>query len=234
MGIVIANSPQPFTGVIFDLDDTLNDRSASWNVFVHRLFSAYAGRIRTGDAGAVHQTILKSDRDGYRPKDELFGELRERLPWIDPPSAKELEAFWREHFAACMVERDGARLLLREMRSAGLRLGIVTNGHTRMQSAKVESLGLAPLVDAVVISETFGVKKPDPRIYEEALRRLSCRSDAVLFVGDNPLLDVVGPANLGMRTAWLKLDRDWPENLTAPNHTIASLSELRPVLRLSD
>lgn len=227
------NSPRRFAGVLFDLDDTLNDRSASWKAFVHVLFCEYEGRITTGDAGAVHQTILRADRGGYRPKDEFFGELCERLPWSNPPSAKELEVFWRQSFAACMVERDGTMTLLREMRSAGFRLGIVTNGHTQMQTAKVGNLGLAPLMDVVVISESVGVKKPHPQIFQEALRRLSCESDSVLFVGDNPLLDVVGPANLGMPTAWLKLDRDWPEDLIAPNHTILSLSELRPVLGLS-
>jgi putative hydrolase of the HAD superfamily len=230
---MVTNSSRPFAGVLFDLDDTLNDRTASWNAFVHVLFYEYEGRIKTGDTGTVHQTILKADRGGYRPKDEFFGELCERLPWIDSPSAKELEDFWRERFAACMVERDGTRTLLREMRLAGYHLGIVTNGHTQMQNAKVEKLGLRPLVDAVVVSESVGVKKPHPQIFQEALRSVSCESDSVLFVGDNPLLDVVGPANLGMCTAWLKLDREWPEDLVAPNYTILSLNELRPVLGLS-
>jgi putative hydrolase of the HAD superfamily len=227
-------SPRPFAGALFDLDDTLNDRGASWGEFVHVLFNKYNGRIRTDDADAVHRMIVDADGGGYRPKAEFIGELCERLPWIDGPSKEELEAFWRERFASCMVERDGARALFREMRSAGLRLGIVTNGHTQMQRAKVAKLGFGVLVDAVVISESAGVKKPHPQIYQEALRRIGCAGDRVLFVGDNPLLDVVGPASLGMSTAWLRLDRDWPRDLPAPNHIIDSLGELRPVLGLAD
>jgi putative hydrolase of the HAD superfamily len=230
---MIANALRPYIGVLFDLDDTLNDRSASWAAFVHVLFHEYEGRLEADDADLVYRSIVTADRGGYRPKEEFFAELCERLPWVNCPSAKELEACWREHFAACMVERDGSKTLLCEMRAAGFRLGIVTNGHTQMQTAKLEKLGLAPLVDAVVVSESVGVKKPHPQIYQEALRRLSCESDGVLFVGDSPLLDVVGPANVGMRTAWLKHDRDWPKDIVAPNHTINSLGELRPVLGLA-
>jgi putative hydrolase of the HAD superfamily len=228
------NPLRPFVGVLFDLDDTLNDRSASWGRFVRDLFNEYAGRIKTDDVDSALRIILKADGGGYRPKEEFFGELCECLPWIDCPSKQELEVLWRERFAACMVERDGTKALLREIRSTGLRVGIVTNGHTQMQSAKVAKLGLETLVDAVIISESVKVKKPHPEIYQEALRRIACAGDRVLFVGDNPLLDVVGPANLGMSTAWLKLGRDWPRDLAAPNYTIGSLSQLRPVLGFSE
>lgn len=220
-----------YSGVLFDLDDTLNDRSASWKVFAQVLLREFRNRIRTIDVDAIHQIILKADRGGYRPKEELFGELREQLLWIECPSATELEAFWRKRFAGCMVERAGASGLLQELRGAGLRLGIVTNGRTEMQNAKVESLGLKSLMDVVVISETVGVKKPHPQIFDLALRQLSRESDAVLFVGDNPVLDVAGPAGVGMCTAWLKLDRDWPQDISPPDYTISSLSELRTILR---
>jgi putative hydrolase of the HAD superfamily len=230
----MATSPlRPFAGVLFDLDDTLNDRSASWRVFVHVLLYRYQDRLNGPDAAEMHRLILAADRNGYRPKDEFFGELCEQMPWIDGTSPVELEAFWREHFAACMVERAEARSLLGDMRSAGLRIAIVTNGQTQMQLAKVKSLGLQPLVDAVVISEAVGAKKPHPHIFHEALRRISCASERVLFVGDNPALDVVGAASLGMRTAWLMPGREWPADLVAANYSLLSLSELRPILGLT-
>ena len=58
----------------------------------------------------------------------------------------------------------GAGAILELLRGWGFKLGIVTNGSEKGQSAKIDVLGLRGLVDAVVISEIVGVKKPDPLI----------------------------------------------------------------------
>lgn len=174
--------------------------------------------------------MIRADRGGYRPKEELFDDMRWQLPWTDPPSAAELEAFWRSHYPASMVPRSAAREILTHLRSAGLRLGVVTNGRADMQTAKLAAMQFQPFFDAVIISEAAGVKKPYPEIYELALRSLACPRDGVLFVGDNPVLDVVGPAKAGLRTAWLKLGRDWPPEHPKPDYIISSLDELKPIL----
>ena len=61
---------------------------------------------------------------------------------------------------------------LHHLRNAGVRLGIVTNGAAVVQQAKIEQLGLSALVDAVLISEREGVRKPNPEIFYRAVARL--------------------------------------------------------------
>ena len=52
----------------------------------------------------------------------------------------------------------------------------------------------------------------------------------VLFIGDNPYTDILGAHRVSMRTAWLRMGRDYPSDAPAPDFTIDSLDELRPVL----
>ena len=84
----------------------------------------------------------------------------------------------------------------------------------------------------MIVSESVGVKKPHPQIFEAALHALSGTSESTLFVGDSPELDIVGPAKLRMQTAWLTLGRDWPAEFNGPDYRLDSLQELRQVLRL--
>ncbi len=224
--ISTACSPQ-IRAVLFDLDDTLTDRARSWLAFATVLADPATGRLRAVPAANICRKILAADRGGYRPKEELFAELCEKLPWKTRPTAAELEQFWREHFPRCNMPREGAIDLLRALRKSGRRLGIVTNGRLDMQSAKIEAMGLSQLVDTIIISQSIGVKKPDPRIYIAAMESLQVTPTETLFVGDNPELDVQGPARIGMLTAWLKLGRKWPAEIPPADRTIKFLDEVK-------
>lgn len=220
----------PVRAVLFDLDDTLNDRSRSWMAFVELLAHPVNGRLHPCVAEDVHRLVLAADRGGYRPKEELFADLRDQLPWRTRPNAGEIEQHWREHFPRCMVPATSAIELLESLRTRGIRLGIVTNGRAATQNAKIDALKMRSRVDSVVISETVGFAKPDPRIFECALNALGVEAAETLFVGDNPERDIGGPAKMGMRTVWLQLGRTWPEALARPDHTIGALYQLDAIL----
>ena len=65
-------------------------------------------------------------------------------------------------------------------------MGVVTNGSLQAQSEKIGILQLADMIDALVISETVGYKKPDPRIFIAALAELGLKNSETMFVGDHP------------------------------------------------
>ena len=79
------------------------------------------------------------------------------------------------------------------------KLGCVTNGPASTQNAKIDRLGLRGFFDTVLVSETFGVKKPDKRIYEQAARDLNLECREIAFVGDTFCTDIVGAVRAGMR-----------------------------------
>lgn len=221
--------PAPFPPIrvfLFDLDDTLNDRALSWMKFVERLMHPTEGQLGHCVAADVHRAILAADRGGYRPREDFIGDLIDTLPWRVRPSAADLETFWRAEFPKCMVARDAAVDLLKRLRFDGYRLGIVTNGRAATQQAKMDFLGLTDLVDAVIISESVGVKKPDPQIFGITLAVLSASAGETLFVGDDPDRDIVGAARAGMRTVWVENGRSWPDGLKRADCSIGGFAAL--------
>jgi HAD superfamily hydrolase (TIGR01509 family) len=84
------------------------------------------------------------------------------------------------------------------------RLGLCSNfSHSETALGVLEESGLRPHLDAVVVSDAFGLRKPRPEIFEEVLARLSVAPDEAVHVGDNLRVDVLGAAALGIRTVWL-------------------------------
>ncbi len=92
--------------------------------------------------------------------------------------------------------------LLDAMRAHGLRIGVVSNTFDppELLHADLARLGVTSRVDAIVFSSELGVRKPHPRIYQEALARLGVAPEHALFVGDRVREDIEGPRALGMRT----------------------------------
>jgi len=221
--------PSHLQAVLFDLDDTLNDRQQSWMAFVERMADPLIGHLAPCVVADVHRHIVAADDGGYREKDALFADMS-RLPWRTPKSVDDVERLWREHFPKCMVTRPGVLMVLGRLRELGVRTGIVTNGRDDAQRAKLNAMGLGDAVDVVVTSGGIGFKKPDPRIYEAAVLEINVAAGSMLFVGDHPQSDVVGPAKLGMRTAWLANGRDWLLPDVRPDYTLESFAELGAVL----
>jgi HAD superfamily hydrolase (TIGR01509 family) len=93
----------------------------------------------------------------------------------------------------------GAPETLERLRARGLRLAVVANWDCALPE-HLARLGLERLVDTVVTSARAGVPKPDPAIFELALRELGARADRALHVGDEPC-DEEGARAAGLRFA---------------------------------
>jgi 2-haloalkanoic acid dehalogenase type II len=79
----------------------------------------------------------------------------------------------------------------------------------------------------IVSSESAKAIKPNPAIFERMVKRLRVEPKHVLYTGDNPIPDVLGPAQAGMRTAWINRDGlRKPRKVPYPDIRFKSLSEL--------
>ena len=87
---------------------------------------------------------------------------------------------------------------LRRLQEAGVKVGVLTNGHRDQQEAKLTATGLDSLCGQLFASSELGVAKPDPRAYLEACRRLGSRHHQTLMVGDDYDLDVIAARKAGL------------------------------------
>jgi putative hydrolase of the HAD superfamily len=60
----------------------------------------------------------------------------------------------------------------------------------------------------VVISSRYGYRKPDPRLFHEALHRLGVTAADAIYVGDSWTHDVVGATNAGIHPVWIRRNPD--------------------------
>jgi putative hydrolase of the HAD superfamily len=184
---------------LFDLDNTLLDREAAFIGWARRFCDTW----RLPD-GAVAELIV-GDADGMRPRDELLAEVRDRYGLDDPVEAL-LEAYHHDYPAGFSLP-DSSRTALRDLRSAGWKVAVVTNG-PKFQERKLEVTGLGDEVDAVCVSAVVGSWKPDPGIFVEAARRCGVGLDGWM-VGDSSTADIRGGQRVGLRTIWFHRGRDW-------------------------
>ncbi|MBO7743290.1 HAD family hydrolase [Paenibacillus sp. MWE-103] len=214
--------------VLFDLDNTLLDRTRMFGGFMDAFVARYFGHAE--DPRALRARVAELDMDGYKPREALFAELLDELPWARKPDPDELAAFYRGAYLPCAALMDGAREVLARAR-AKYRTGLITNGKASTQYGKLDRLGIRDAFDLILVSEEAGAKKPDPRLFAMAADGLGLRAGECLFVGDHPANDVEGAARFGMATVWMRLGRSWPDGMAAePGRTIDRLGELLALL----
>lgn len=94
---------------------------------------------------------------------------------------------------------------LERWRSAGLRLAVVSNFDQRL-APLLDQLGLASLLDAVVVSSQVGAAKPDPRPFQRALELLELPATAAWHIGDSPE-DEAGARAAGLRCVLIRREQ---------------------------
>lgn len=201
------------TTILFDLDDTLFDHA---NTARAALSTSTAGlaEFRGVDLEVLYQqysSILEEMHPQvmaglYTHEDARRLRFQRLLtPYGLGTTAAEAAQFAQAHYQNYQHLRRpvAGALPLLEALKPHYRIGIVTNNRTLEQQEKLQQLGMAHLVDALITSEDVGVLKPDPRIYHVALERLQATAAETVMVGDNWTADVVGALEVGIRPLWL-------------------------------
>ena len=123
----------------------------------------------------------------------------------------------------------GAEELVRYL-AAKYPLTVVTNGFVEVQYEKFDKSGLRDSFAHIVLSEEVGCQKPNPRIFEEALRMNGLQAEEVVMIGDSWNSDIQGAINAGIDQIWIRKSQDpLPEGQTA-TYLVQSLSEVMEIL----
>ena len=104
-------------------------------------------------------------------------------------------------------------------------------GLADVQYTKLETMGLRDLFSCVVLSEEFGIRKPDSKIFHHAVSLLYLQPAECLYVGDSYIHDVIGAKNAGLLVCWLNSESLKPpdENIK-PDFIVNKLEELLGLL----
>ena len=117
-------------------------------------------------------------------------------------------------------------------KASGVWLGLMTNGPTHHQSAKIDALGLQRWIPSehIFISEAVGCTKPDREIFAAAEKGMAQPVQEIYMVGDSYDKDMLGAINAGWRTVWMNHRRHpLPEGAKEPDYTAYSELELQKI-----
>ena len=221
---------------LFDLDDTLLDRNSAFEATFREFYETRPTIKETTDWDEALDFFWSLSPHGMIDLQDAALRITERWTSI------ELEPLAFEEWFSNTLGRqakpiDGAMEFVKELNAAKFPWAVVTNGR-ESQVIKLEHSGYADIVPFAIVSRLFGADKPDPRIYHEAVRRLklsydginNIRPSEILFVGDNPYTDITGAVGVGMKTAWVRVSDEYPNDAPMPDMEIGTVVELRGLL----
>ena len=227
-------SSEPLKCVTLDLDDTLWDCPpviiAAEKAFYDWLSIRYpriAEHYELSDL-VGHRREFFQQLDHNKPYDLTF--LRKR--WLTKLGEEwgHGDALVEEGFEVFIAARnkvelyDGVPQML-ETLSTRYKLGALTNGN-----ADVHRIGIGHWFHFVVSAAEVQALKPAPAMFEAALDCAAVSPAQAVHVGDDPIRDVQGAADVGMRTVWLNADgAEWPGG-KSPDAQVKTIRELSDVL----
>lgn len=101
------------------------------------------------------------------------------------------------------------------------KLHIITNGFEEIQSKKMESSKISHYFDKVITSESVGVKKPNPKVFQYALKVANAKKTNSIMIGDSIEADILGALNVGMPAIHCNF-----ENIEIQNNNFVSITSL--------
>ncbi len=228
------------------MDDTLLDTSGGVQESWTAAAAAFAAEL--GCEAEALQAAIRSQMMAFWKDEAAVEHWRTRLHdarthnveqallgmQLDGSRAKAMsDRYWDEQ-SNRMKLFDDAIETLDQLRDAGFRLALLTNGPAEMQRWKLGRFPIAEHFDVVIIEGEFGFGKPDARVFQHALSTVGANASEAWHVGDNLYADIGGAQRAGIHATWIHRDRlEMTEaGPHVPDRVIGHLPELREALGL--
>ncbi len=198
--------------VLFDFDETLQDRTAAFENYMDTFLNEYCRGISDEEIEKRKEEMRVTGKGGYVNREEWYASLVKSWGWENAPSSAVLANHYDTKFGDHNVIFPDSPKLLAELKNRGYIVGIITNGPSILQHHKLDTSGLRPYCDIVVVSGDIDIHKPDPEIFRYTADKLGLETRECVYVGDHPINDIQGAVDSGMHAirmnwGWFK-DKD--------------------------
>lgn len=194
------------TDIFFDLDHTLWDFEKNSALAFEVIFEKH-GITAPLDTFLSHYVPVNLKywnwyRDEKITREELrFGRFKEAFDLVGYAiHADTIDVIAEDYIVHLPLNNhlfDGTIELLEYLKPR-YKLHIITNGFAEVQTRKIENAKIGHYFETVTNSEMAGVKKPNPLIFEYALKLANARKESSIMIGDCIDADVKGALNCGI------------------------------------
>jgi putative hydrolase of the HAD superfamily len=224
-------------GILIDLGDTLmfidEKKNRKYMEGLLSILNKYGSTCSVDDL-AVHLGNLYygSSKGEFKNYDEYWKSLLTdlKLP-CDLHLVKELEKFWVKNYPTLFKLYDRVVPVLVGLQRK-YKLVLVSNCSLGMLEV-VGALGIDAFFEAIILSYQVGVRKPDKRIYFEALQKATLQAHECIFVADE-ISDLEGARMVGLRTLLVRQGSHTTHEATdpdfKPDFECNSISEITTIL----
>ncbi|MBJ7881680.1 YjjG family noncanonical pyrimidine nucleotidase [Gelidibacter salicanalis] len=205
--------------VFFDLDHTLWDFDKNSALTFDKIFKMHQVGVNLDAFLEVYEPVnlqyWKRYRDDEIDKIELrYGRLRDTFDAInftvEDALIQHLSTDYIEHLSSFKHLFEGTIELLQYLQPK-YQLHIITNGFEEAQLKKMNSSAITPFFKTITNAELAGVKKPNPIIFDYALKIANAQPEESIMIGDNYEADVLGALNVGYDAIFFNYRNDHTE-----------------------
>lgn len=201
-------SKNSITDIFFDLDHTLWDFDKNSFLALERVFISHKIDLKVSDFVKIYEPInfeyWKQFREERVSKLELRrGRLIDSFGKFEMSfHISEIDAMATSYIDELPIDNhlfDGTIEILDYLAEKYM-LHIITNGFQEVQLLKLKNSGIHRYFKTVTSSEEVGVKKPNPLVFETALKKANTHYRKSIMIGDTFEADILGAEAVGMKT----------------------------------
>lgn len=112
--------------------------------------------------------------------------------------APRVSAHMGESYKPESIVPEDVRRVLPELKQAGYTMAVISNRDRPFQEV-LDSHGLSEFFDFSLAGGDVDIYKPEPGIFEHALKRANLTAQETVYVGDNYFADVIGSRRAGLQ-----------------------------------
>lgn len=223
--------------LLFDLDRTLWDYKSNSEQTLFELLNKYTPELMPELKNflqvyyEINETLWEHYRDGKLTKEILmvkrFQDAFDKFNINSSPFVESLaEDYIIESPKKTMLYPNTIETLT-YLNKKKYRLILLTNGFLEVQEVKIKESEIEPFFEQMITSEEAGFQKPDPKIFDYALRKIGAIKSECIMIGDDPYNDIYGARNFGIDTVYANLEKITHQD--TPTFEINNLIELKEI-----
>ena len=198
-------------GLVFDVDDTLYEQIVPFKNAYRSLFDIDIDMEKFYLLSRYYSDVkFEASRNGEMTMDEyhiyrIQEAARDLGVFLTDEQALNMQKEYKKNQQKLQMS-DITINILELAKKNNVKLGVITNGPSEHQWAKIDALGVEKLIprENIIVSGDLGIiNKPDVRIFDAMQEKLQLDTESLYYIGDSFENDIVGANNAGWKSIWI-------------------------------